>query len=215
MNFNMGDVSWYENDGVLGEYVVDAYICLEHIPRKENEDQWGNPQFDSVTGEAIKKVFSICRLRNNVTLQEEQVVLEDGKVGTGDDVEAIASPSYKMPDDCIDGKIENFLVSPEDDLVCIDVSSMVRNYQPFVAESAQEAKPVESGRLRRRRLRHLNRPRQPAYRDDGGHVLARQGERRDRGALRPLQAHLRAPPADARRAAALQRAVRRLVRERP
>ena len=152
MNFNMGDVSWYENDGVLGEYVVDAYICLEHIPRKENEDQWGNPQFDSVTGEAIKKVFSICRLRNNVTLQEEQVVLEDGKVGTGEDVEAIASPSYKMPDDCIDGKIENFLVSPEDDLVCIDVSSMVRNYQPFVAESAEEAKPVESGRLRHRRL---------------------------------------------------------------
>ncbi len=149
VNFNMGDVSWYENDGVLGEYVVDAYICLEHIT---SEDPWGNPQFDSVTGEAIQKVFSICRLKNNVTLQEEQVVLEEGQVGTGDDVETIVSPSYKMPDDCMGGKIKKFFVSSTDTMICIDVSSMVRNFTPFVAESAEEAKPVENGRLRRRHL---------------------------------------------------------------
>ncbi len=151
MNFNLGDQPWFETEEVLGDYSVNAYVCLEHVPDSSEKDIWGNAQYDEESGEPTRKIFSICRLKNSVTLRDEQAIVEDGKVGTGADVEQIENASYSMPEDCVGGKYEKFYVAPDDTLVCIEISQFVENFPPFVTE-VQEPSSGANRMLRRRLL---------------------------------------------------------------
>jgi len=152
-NFYMGDLPWFEKNSDLLTYEVEAFVCLQHIPNKKPEDIWGNPQVND-SGEYNKKIFSICRLKNALDLTS-QTPIQEGKVGTGEDVERIASDAanYNMPEDCIGEKYIDFFVAPNTTQVCVDVSDFIKGYSPFVPEEEEDSSSTAS---RTRNLRRRN-----------------------------------------------------------
>jgi len=158
VNFYLGDLQFYEKNSDLVNYDVSAFICLEHVPNYETEY--------NDEGEETKNTFSICRLNNSVDMVHQtqkwrqrrslEAIVEYGKVGTGQDVERISSDvaNYSMPEDCIGGEYENFYVAPSTTTICVDVTTFVKNYSPFIAEEEEESMlPPPSSSADSRRIR--------------------------------------------------------------
>jgi len=148
LNFYLGDYPWYQKNSDLTGHKVNAYMCLQHIPDTSPKDLWGNPQFDE-EGNEIKKVFSICRVQNRVPEKKKgKNDTAERDAATGSDVEKGLGDRYRMPENCLDGKVDDFFVAPSDTTVCVDISSYIQNYPPFVAEKENRPKSY----LRRRFL---------------------------------------------------------------
>lgn len=141
INFNLGDYEYYQKDGVLETYDINAYVCIQHVPNDDPYDMWGKNKTGE-DGNEIMKVFGICRLKNSIELGAS-TSMENGKVGTGDDVETIASGAvdYSMPRDCVGGEVgvKRFLVGSNTTTLCFDMTDVVEEYPPFTAEKGSSA----------------------------------------------------------------------------
>ena len=129
INFYLGDYPWF-NKVDLQNFDATAVICLEHVPDFEPNDVWGNPQSEDTI-----KEYSICRLKNTVEETTQQDAEEGKKIATGQDVETITKGDeikYNMPNNCINELTATFSVSPTNTTICVDITSFVSDYPPFV-----------------------------------------------------------------------------------
>jgi hypothetical protein len=169
MNFYLGDYPWF-NKVDLQNFDATAVICLEHVPDLEPNDVWGNLQSEDTI-----KEYSICRLKNTVEESTQQDGEEGKKIATGKDVEIITKGdeiNYNMPNDCIDELTTTFSVSTTNTTICVDITSFVSDYPPFVPVPLTEDNEDPSRHRRYVRRRKLQEESDETTKtDDGGDAV--------------------------------------------